>query len=85
VTIAAILLVYAVGVGTAGARMLPQASWPGVAGRHPTVIVTTGAVRALARGQLEAVLAHERAHLAWCHHRLMAMARISRRALPFLP
>jgi Peptidase family M48 len=65
--------------------MLPQASWPGVAGRHPTVIVTTGAVRALARGQLEAVLAHERAHLAWCHHRLMAMARISRRALPFLP
>jgi len=47
--------------------------------------VTTGAVRALARGQLEAVLAHERAHLAWCHHRLVAMASISRRALPFLP
>jgi Zn-dependent protease with chaperone function len=56
-----------------------------VAGRHPTVILTTGAVRALAPGQLEAVLAHERAHLAWRHHRLVAMARISRRALPFLP
>jgi Zn-dependent protease with chaperone function len=56
-----------------------------VAGRHPTVILTTGVVRALAPGQLEAVLAHERAHLAWRHHRMVAMARISRRALPFLP
>ena len=35
--------------------------------------------------QQDAVLAHERAHLAWRHHRLLAMARISRRALPFLP
>jgi hypothetical protein len=49
------------------------------------VILTTGALQALAPGQLEAVLAHERAHLAWRHHRLLAMARISRRALPFLP
>jgi Zn-dependent protease with chaperone function len=56
-----------------------------VAGRHPTVIVTTGALQALAPGELDAVLAHERAHLAWRHHRLLAMARISRRALPFLP
>ena len=56
-----------------------------VAGRHPTVILTTGALRALAPGQLGAVLAHERAHLAWRHHRLLAMARIGRRVLPFLP
>jgi Zn-dependent protease with chaperone function len=56
-----------------------------VAGRHPTVILTTAAVRILAPGQLEAVMAHERAHLTWRHHRLVAMARISRRALPFLP
>jgi hypothetical protein len=42
-------------------------------------------LQALAPGQVEAVLAHERAHLAWRHHRLLAMARISRRALPFLP
>jgi Zn-dependent protease with chaperone function len=56
-----------------------------VAGRHPTVILTTGALQALAPGQVEAVLAHERAHLAWRHHRLLAMARIGRRALPFLP
>ena len=56
-----------------------------VAGRHPTVILTTGALQALAPGQLDAVLAHERAHLAWRHHRLLAMARIGRRVLPFLP
>ena len=56
-----------------------------VAGRHPTVVLTTGALRVLAPGQLEAVLAHERAHLTWRHHRLVATARISCRALPFLP
>jgi len=56
-----------------------------VAGRQPTVILTTGALLALDPLQLEAVLAHERAHLTWRHHRLLAMARISRRALPFLP
>src|SRR6202453_2267032 len=53
--------------------------------RQPTVILTTGAVQALDRGQLEAVLAHERAHLAGRHHRLLAMARIGREVLPFAP
>lgn len=56
-----------------------------VAGRHPTVILTTGAVQALDPGQLDAVLAHERAHLVSRHHRLLAMARIGRQVLPFLP
>ena len=56
-----------------------------VAGRQPTVILTTGAVQALEPGQLEAVLAHERAHLTGRHHRLVAMARIGREVLPFLP
>jgi len=56
-----------------------------VAGRCPTVIVTTGAVAALAPGQLDAVLAHERAHLAGRHHALKAAARIGRQVLPFLP
>ena len=56
-----------------------------VAGRQPTVILTTGAVQALDPGQLDAVLAHERAHLAGRHHRLLAMARIGRQVLPFLP
>jgi Zn-dependent protease with chaperone function len=56
-----------------------------VAGRHPTVILTTGALRELNAGQLDAVLAHERAHLASRHHLLLAMARIGRQVLPFLP
>jgi Zn-dependent protease with chaperone function len=56
-----------------------------VAGRKPTVILTTSAVRALEPRQLEAVLAHERAHLTGHHHRLMALARIGREVLPFLP
>ena len=56
-----------------------------VAGRHPTVVLTTGALQALDPGQLDAVLAHERAHLAGHHHRLLAMARISRQVLPFMP
>jgi Peptidase family M48 len=56
-----------------------------VAGRQPTVILTTGAVQALDPGQLDAVLAHERAHLTGRHHWLLAVARISREVLPFLP
>jgi hypothetical protein len=56
-----------------------------VAGRQPTVILTTGAVEALDPGQLDAVLAHERAHLTGRHHRLLALARIGREVLPFLP
>src|SRR6202008_2426088 len=48
-------------------------------------ILTTGAVQALDPGQLDAVLAHERAHLAGRHHRLVAMARIGHEVLPFLP
>ena len=56
-----------------------------VAGPDSTVIVTTGALQALDPGQLDAVLAHERAHLACRHHRLLAIARIGRQVLPFLP
>ena len=49
------------------------------------MVLTTGAVQALDPGQLAAVLAHERAHLAAHHHWLLAMARIGRQVLPFLP
>jgi hypothetical protein len=56
-----------------------------VAGPHPTVIVTTATLRALDSNQLDAVLAHERAHLAYHHHRLLAIARIGRQVLPFIP
>ena len=63
----------------------PQPAAYCVAGRYPTVIVTTGAMAALGSGQLDAVLAHERAHLAGRHHALKAAARIGRQVLPFLP
>jgi Zn-dependent protease with chaperone function len=49
------------------------------------VILTTGAVQVLDPAQLDAVLAHERAHLTSHHHWLVAMARIGRQVLPFLP
>jgi Zn-dependent protease with chaperone function len=63
----------------------PQAAAYCVAGPDPAVIVTTAALQALDQDQLAAVLAHERAHLAWHHHRLVALARIARQLLPFLP
>jgi Zn-dependent protease with chaperone function len=63
----------------------PQPAAYCVAGPDPAVIVTTAALQALDRDQLAAVLAHERAHLAWHHHRLVALARIARQLLPFLP
>ncbi len=56
-----------------------------VAGPHPTVILTTAVLQALNPDQVDAVLAHERAHLASHHHRLLASARIGRQILPFLP
>ena len=56
-----------------------------VAGPDPTVVVTTATLQALDRDQMAAVLAHERAHLAWRHHRLVAVARIAQQLLPFLP
>jgi len=56
-----------------------------VAGPQPTVILTTAALQALDPEQLDVVLAHERAHLASHHHRLLAMARIGRQILPFIP
>ena len=56
-----------------------------IAGPDPTVILTTAALRTLDPDQVDAVLAHERAHLASHHHRLLASARIGRQILPFLP
>ena len=63
----------------------PQPAAYCVAGRQPTVVLTTGALRALDPAQRDAVLAHERAHLASHHHRLLAMARIAGQVLPFVP
>jgi Zn-dependent protease with chaperone function len=56
-----------------------------VAGRQPTVVLTTGALRVLHPAQLAAVLAHERAHLAGRHHLLKTLARAACLVLPFIP
>lgn len=63
----------------------PQPAAYCIAGRDPTVVLTTGTLQALSPDQLAAVLAHERAHLAGHHHHLLAMARIGRQVLPFMP
>jgi Zn-dependent protease with chaperone function len=51
-------------------------------GRPGTVVITTGALQRLSPGQLDAVLAHERAHLAGKHHTLVAFAFAVRRSVP---
>jgi Zn-dependent protease with chaperone function len=63
----------------------PQPAAYCVAGPQPTVVLTTGALETLDAAQLDAVLAHERAHLAGRHHHLVAMATIARQVLPFMP
>lgn len=46
------------------------------------IVLTTGALRCLDDGQLDAVLAHERAHLAARHHLVLALAAALQRAFP---
>ena len=47
--------------------------------------MTTAALQALDPAQVDAVLAHERAHLACHHHRFLAIARIGQQVFPFIP
>lgn len=54
-------------------------------GRHRRVVVTSGALAALDEAQLDAVLAHERAHLAGRHHLVVGAATALRRAFPRVP
>ena len=49
---------------------------------HRRIVVTTGALTRLDNGQLDAVLAHERAHLSERHHLLLALATALARAFP---
>ncbi|CRK55249.1 Peptidase M48, Ste24p precursor [Alloactinosynnema sp. L-07] len=53
-----------------------------VAGRPDTIVVTSGALDALDDHHLDAVLAHERAHLAGRHHLLLAATRGLAAVLP---
>lgn len=54
-------------------------------GRVRRIVVTTGALAALDKTQLGAVLAHERAHLKARHHLAVAAASALSRAFPRIP
>jgi Zn-dependent protease with chaperone function len=49
------------------------------------VVVSTGALSRLGPGQMQAVLAHERAHLRGHHHLMLAVAAALARAFPPIP
>jgi Zn-dependent protease with chaperone function len=51
-------------------------------GRSGTIVITSAAVAALQRPHLDAVLAHERAHLTGHHHLLLAVTRALAASLP---
>lgn len=56
-----------------------------VPGRQRAIVLTSAAVQALSRAELDAVLAHESAHLRWRHDVVLATARVLVRAFPFVP
>ncbi|MCW2560164.1 MAG: family peptidase [Mycobacterium sp.] len=56
-----------------------------VSGKPNAIVVTTGALDALDRSQLAAVLAHENAHIAGHHHELLMVLRGLATSLPRLP
>ena len=57
------------------------AAWSS-AGSRGSIVVTTAAVALLSPDQLDAVVAHERAHIHGGHHELIAFARAVHRAVP---
>jgi Zn-dependent protease with chaperone function len=63
----------------------PQPAAYCVAGRPATIVLTTAALAVLDRGQLLAVLAHERAHLAGRHQLLIALTRGLAASFPAVP
>jgi beta-lactamase regulating signal transducer with metallopeptidase domain len=54
-------------------------------GGRQRIVVSVGALAVLAPGQLQAVLAHERAHLRGRHHAMLATASALGRAFPRVP
>ncbi|MGD9620767.1 MAG: M56 family metallopeptidase [Mycolicibacterium sp.] len=56
-----------------------------VDGHPPTVVVTTAALDGLDGAQLDAILAHERAHIAGRHHDLLVVLRALAAGLPRMP
>jgi len=56
-----------------------------VAGRPAAIVLTSGALEMLEQAQLDAVLAHERAHLARRHHALITLTTGLAAAVPLVP
>ncbi len=56
-----------------------------VAGRPNAIVVTSAAVERLTGSQLDAVLAHENAHITGRHHQLLMVLRALAATLPRLP
>ena len=56
-----------------------------VGGREPAIVVTSGAIDLLTPPELDAVLAHENAHLSGRHHRTQVAAALIAAALPMVP
>nr|WP_240979748.1 M56 family metallopeptidase [Streptomyces sp. HNM0574] len=54
-------------------------------GRGRRIVLTSAALTALEPHELNAVIAHERAHIRQRHHLVLACADALRRAFPFLP
>ncbi|WP_018504946.1 M56 family metallopeptidase [Parafrankia discariae] len=54
-------------------------------GRSGGVVITEGALRALRPSELDAVIAHERAHLAGRHHLILTATAVLARAFPLVP
>ena len=72
----------------AGAAVVLNAAQPAaycVPGRPAAIVLTSAALAVLDPGQLTAVLAHERAHLAGRHHLLIALTRALAATFPGVP
>jgi Zn-dependent protease with chaperone function len=74
-----------IGAGTVFVLDVTHPAAYSVPGRPPAIVVTSGALEVLDHGQLSAVLAHERAHLAGRHHLLLAITRCLAAIAPGVP
>jgi Zn-dependent protease with chaperone function len=54
-------------------------------GRYPRIVVSEGALRLLSGEQLDAVLEHERAHIAGRHHLVLAAAKAFAKVFRWVP
>jgi Zn-dependent protease with chaperone function len=54
-------------------------------GRYPRIVVSQGAIRLLSSKQLNAVLEHERAHIAGRHHLVLAVAEAFAKVFRWVP